>query len=54
MNAREMIALRRQLHQYPEISLEEYRTQETIASRLKKAGCKVKHKNLENRGNRAS
>ena len=43
-HAREMIALRRQLHQYPEISLEEYRTQETIASRLKKAGCKVNTK----------
>ena len=37
----QMIALRRQLHQYPEVALEEFRTQKTIASKLKEIGCSV-------------
>jgi amidohydrolase len=40
-HARQMIGLRRKLHQYPEISLEEIRTQEIIASKLKDVGCRV-------------
>ena len=42
--AREMIGLRRKLHQYPEISLEEFQTQEIIAAKLKDVGCKVNAK----------
>lgn len=38
---RAMIKLRRQLHQYPEIGLEEFRTQKTIESKLEEVGCKV-------------
>jgi amidohydrolase len=36
-----MIALRRQLHQYPETALEEFKTQKTIAAKLRQAGCRV-------------
>jgi amidohydrolase len=36
-----MIKLRRQLHQYPETALEEYKTQKIIASKLKQVGCKT-------------
>ncbi len=42
--APEMIKLRRQLHQYPEISLEERQTQKIIAGKLKEAGLKVNSK----------
>jgi amidohydrolase len=42
--APEMIRLRRQLHQYPEISLDEHLTQKVIAANLKKAGLKVNTK----------
>lgn len=43
-HAAAMIALRRQLHQYPETALEEFKTQKTIAAKLKQAGCKVNTK----------
>ena len=43
-HSKAMIALRRQLHQYPEIGLEEFQTQKVIAARLKEAGCKVNTK----------
>ncbi len=36
-----MIALRRQIHQYPELGLEEFHTQKTIAAKLKETGCRV-------------
>jgi amidohydrolase len=36
-----MIRLRRQLHQYPEIALQEFETQKIIAARLKEAGCRI-------------
>lgn len=39
-----IIALRQNLHQYPEIGLEEFQTQKTIAARLKETGCKVNTK----------
>jgi amidohydrolase len=42
--APDMIRLRRQLHQYPEISLEEYQTQKIIAGKLKDAGLKINSK----------
>jgi amidohydrolase len=42
--APDMIRLRRQLHQYPELSLEEFQTQKVIAARLKEAGLKVNAK----------
>jgi amidohydrolase len=40
-HAAEMIALRRQLHQNPELSLQEFETQKVIAAKLKGIGCKV-------------
>ncbi len=43
-HGRAMIKLRRQLHQYPEIALEEFQTQKTIAAKLKEVGCKVNTK----------
>ena len=36
-----MIALRRQLHQIPEIALQEFETQKIIAGKLRRVGCKV-------------
>ena len=39
-----MIKLRRKLHQHPETALEEFKTQKTIAAKLKEAGCKVNTK----------
>jgi amidohydrolase len=42
--APDMIRLRRQLHQYPEISLDERQTQKIIAAKLKKAGLKINSK----------
>ena len=39
-----MVKLRRELHQYPETALKEFRTQKTIAAMLKKVGCKVNTK----------
>ena len=43
-HAAEMIALRRQLHQYPETALQEFQTQKVIAAKLKSVGCKVNAK----------
>ena len=40
----EMIKLRRQLHQNPEIALTEFQTQKTIAAKLKETGCAVNTK----------
>jgi len=40
-HAPEMIALRRKLHQRPEIALQEFETQKIIAGKLRKVGCKV-------------
>jgi len=43
-HSKAMIALRRQLHKYPEIGLEEFQTQRVIAAKLKEAGCRVNTK----------
>ncbi len=39
-----MIKLRRHLHQYPEIALEEFQTQKTIAAKLREIGIKANTK----------
>jgi amidohydrolase len=37
----QMIALRRQLHERPEMALQEFQTQKTIAAKLRQVGCRV-------------
>lgn len=39
--SREMIELRRRLHQYPETALQEFQTQKAIAAKLREIGCRV-------------
>jgi len=43
-HAAEMIALRRQLHRFPETALQEFQTQKTISAKLRAIGCRVNAK----------